>query len=219
MNITSLGHSCFEIEDKLNGVSVTLVTDPYDKETGLRLPKTRADIVTISHDHHDHNYAEAILGVDEKTPFIINRPGEYEFRGVFATGIGCYHDKEEGIKMGKSTMFKIDFGETCLLHCGDLATALSENQIEKIGEVDVLFIPVGGKYTLDAKEAAEVVRQIEPRIVIPMHYKVPGLNIDIAGVDAFCKEMGSTGEKMSKFKFQKKDLPAEETKLIILEKE
>jgi len=219
MNITSLGHSCFEIEDKINGVPVVLVTDPYDKETGLRLPKTRADIVTVSHDHHDHNNVEAILGTEDKPPFIIDRPGEYEFKGMFVTGIGCYHDKEEGSKLGKSTMYKIESEDICVLHCGDLATTLSEAQLEKIGEVDVLLIPVGGKYTLDAKDAADVVRQIDPRIVIPMHYKVPGLNIDIAGVEAFCKEMGSNGEKMTKFKFQKKDLPSEEIKLIILEKE
>jgi len=202
MNITWLGQSCFEIEDKISGIPVVLVTDPYDKDIGLRLPKTRADIVTVSHDHHDHNYVEGIIGVDEKTPFIIDRPGEYEFRGMFVTGIGSYHDKEEGAKLGKSTMYKI-----------------SEAQIEKIGEVDILLIPVGGKYTLDAKDAAEVVRQIEPRVVIPMHYKIPGLNIDISGVEAFCKEMGSEGERMNKFKFQKKDLPIEETKFIILEKE
>jgi len=219
MNISYLGHSCFLIEEKINGLPVALVTDPYDKEIGLRLPKTRADIVTVSHDHHDHNYVEGIIGIEDKPPFVIDRPGEYEFRGMFITGIGCYHDKEEGAKLGKSTMYKIETDELCILHCGDLATVLSEAQLEKIGEVDVLIIPVGGTWTLGAKDAAEVVRQIEPRVVIPMHYKVPGLNIDIEGVEAFCKEMGSAGEKMSKFKFQKKDLPAEETKLIILEKE
>ncbi|KKR05853.1 MAG: Zn-dependent hydrolase of the beta-lactamase fold-like protein [Parcubacteria group bacterium GW2011_GWC2_39_14] len=219
MNITWLGQSCFEIEDKISGIPVVLVTDPYDKDIGLRLPKTRADIVTVSHDHHDHNYVEGIIGVDEKTPFIIDRPGEYEFRGMFVTGIGSYHDKEEGAKLGKSTMYKIESEDLCILHCGDLGTTLSEAQIEKIGEVDILLIPVGGKYTLDAKDAAEVVRQIEPRVVIPMHYKIPGLNIDISGVEAFCKEMGSEGERMNKFKFQKKDLPIEETKFIILEKE
>jgi len=185
MNITWLGHSCFQLEEKINGIPVALVTDPYDKETGLRLPKTRADIVTVSHDHHDHNFVEGVTGVDEQTPFIVDRPGEYEFRGMFVTGIGCYHDKEEGAKLGKSTMYKIESEDICVLHCGDLATTLSEAQIEKIGEVDVLLLPVGGKYTLDAKDAAEVVRQIEPRVVIPMHYKTPGLTIDIDGVESF----------------------------------
>lgn len=218
MNLTWLGHSCFKIEEKNNGDSVTVLTDPYGKECGLKLPKTRTDIVTISHLHDDHCNMEQVAGVDDKGPFIIDRPGEYEVKNVFIMGIGAYHDKKEGAERGKSTIFKIEVGDLTVVHLGDLGTSLSDRQLTKIGDVDILLIPVGGKYTITAKEAAEVVRQIEPRIVIPMHYKLPGLKIDIDGPEAFIKEMGGVSEKLPKLKISKKDLAAEETKLIILEK-
>lgn len=133
-------------------------------------------------------------------------------------GIGAYHDKKEGAERGKSTIFKIEVGDLTVVHLGDLGTSLSDRQLTKIGDVDILLIPVGGKYTITAKEAVEVVRQIEPRIVIPMHYKLPGLKIDLDGPEAFIKEMGGVSERLPKLKVSKKDLAAEETKLIILEK-
>ncbi len=216
MNITHLGHSCFKLEEKVENNAVSVVTDPYDKSCGLRLPKTRADIVTVSHDHEDHNNSVAILPINEKV-MVFDRPGEYESAGVFLTGIGSYHDKEEGSERGNSTMFKIDMGGMKVLHLGDLGTKLSDAQIGAIGDIDILLIPVGGKYTIDAKEAAEVVRQLEPRIVIPMHYKVKGLKYDIEGVDKFIKQVGLKAEKTAKLKVAKKDLPQEETRLVVFE--
>jgi L-ascorbate metabolism protein UlaG (beta-lactamase superfamily) len=219
MNITWHGQSCFKIEEKIKGQLVTVVTDPYENEaTGLRLPKMKAEIVTVSHDHDDHNNYGSILPVDSEQPKLIDRPGEYEANGVFVAGIGAYHDKKSGEELGKSVMYKMDIGGIKLLHLGDLGTTLSDAQLEKIDDVDVLFVPVGGKYTIDAKEAAEVVRQVEPRIVIPMHYSIPGLKYDIESVDKFKKEMGNNAEEVSKLKISKKDLPQEEIKLVILEK-
>lgn len=218
MMITWLGHSCFKIEEKVEGRPVVILTDPYDQETtGLRLPKIRADIVTISHAHGDHANGDAVLGVEKERPLIFDRPGEYEAGGVFVQGIGAYHDKKEGAERGKSTMFRISMGGLNLLHLGDLGTELSDQQLSLIGDIDILFVPVGGKYTIDAAEAAEVTRQIEPRLVIPMHYKIPGLTLDIAGVDAFKKQMGNGASAEAKLKVNKKDLLAEETRLVILE--
>jgi len=218
MNITWLGQSCFKIEEKLTGNNVVIVTDPYTKEVGFKLPKTRADIVTVSHDHFDHNNYADVLGVDEDRPMLFDRPGEYERKGIFINGIGSYHDKKEGAERGKSIMFKFDIGGINVLHLGDLGTKLSDAQLSKIENVDILLIPVGGKYTIDAAEAAEVIRQVDPRIVIPMHYKIPGLSVDIDKIDKFEKEFGAKAEKMAKLKIAKKDLPVDETKLVILEK-
>ncbi len=217
MNITWLGHSCFKFEEKINGQNFVIVTDPYDKSTGLKLPKTKADLITVSHYHDDHSNYEAIEA-NERQPVLLDRPGEYEVGGVFVFGIGSFHDKKQGAEYGKSVMFKFNIEGVKILHLGDLGTTLSDKQLEKIEDVDILLIPVGGKYTVDAKVAAEIVRQIEPRIVVPMHYKIPGLTLDVDGVENFKKEMGSGAEVVSKLKISKKDLPQEETKVVIFEK-
>jgi L-ascorbate metabolism protein UlaG (beta-lactamase superfamily) len=218
MNIYWLGHSCFKIEEKINGLAVTIVTDPYGASLGLKMTKTKADIVTVSHGHDDHANVGAINGIEKDMPMVFDRPGEYEVKNAFITGIGAYHDKKEGAERGKSTMFLIDLDGVKVLHLGDLGTALSDQQLEKIGEVDVLLVPIGGKYTINATEAAEVVRQIEPRIVIPMHYKTPELKIEIDGLDKFKKEMGNKFETLDKLKVSKKDLPQDEVKVVILGK-
>lgn len=216
MQITWLGQSCFKIQAKTDIGEVTIITDPFSDEIGLKMPKVEADIATISHNHHDHSN---IKSLPEQT-FIINGPGEYEIKGVFIYGFSSFHDEESGAKRGKNIIYTIkliDEGIT-LAHLGDLGKTLNNEELEFLAKVDVLLVPVGGTYTLDAKKAVEVVNQIEPRIVIPMHYKIPGLNIDIAGVDNFCHEMGVTVEKLSKLKIAKKDLPVEETKVIVLER-
>ena len=218
MNISWLGHSCFKMEEKIKGQQITILTDPFDKGTGLRLPKIKAEMVTVSHYHDDHSNVAGVHPVEGKDLVVIDRPGEYEVAGVFVFGIGSYHDKKQGQELGKSVMFKFDIGGIKVLHMGDIGTTLSDLQLEKVDEVDVLLIPVGGKYTVNAKEAAEIVRQIEPRIVIPMHYKIPGLKIDIDGLDNFRKEMGNKAETVNKLKIAKKDLPVDDVKLIILEK-
>ena len=195
-----------------------MVTDPYNAEVGFKLPRLTADIVTVSHDHFDHNNVAGVSGT-EGEPFVIASPGEFEVKGVFVYGNSFWHDKTEGKDRGSSTAYCIEMEGISLAHLGDLGHTLNEEQIEKLDGVDILFVPVGGKWTLGASEAVEVINEIEPRIVIPMHYKIPGLKVDVETIDKFLKEMGaSKAERLPKLKISKKDLPQEETKVIVLEK-
>ena len=211
MTITWYGHSCFRLESK----DVLLLTDPFSPEIGLRPPKIKDNIILISHQHYDHNNIE---GAPPDT-FLIKGPGEYEVKGVFIKGIQSFHDKSQGQERGLNTIYVIKMEDMVLAHLGDFGEGrLSEEQIEKIGDVDALMIPIGGTYTLNYKEAVEVINQIEPKIVIPMHYKVQGLKLDIDGPEKFLKEMSLAPEKAEKsYKIQKKNLPAEEMKLVLFE--
>jgi L-ascorbate metabolism protein UlaG (beta-lactamase superfamily) len=216
MQITWNGHSSFKIITKTPSGEVTLITDPFSKEIGFKFPKSSADIVTVSHDHYDHNNASEISG----EPFVITRPGEYEVKGIFVYGFNTFHDEKNGAERGKNTIYTmqlIDEGIS-LAHLGDLGHVLSNKDLENLEKIDILFVPVGGTYSLNAKQAVEVINQIEPRIVIPMHYKTPDLKIDLASVDAFCKELGACTEKTSKFKIAKKDLPQEDMKIVVMER-
>ncbi len=209
MTITWFGHSCFRLETKNSSILI----DPFDKEIGLKPPKIKDDIVLVSHDHFDHNN----LGGMNPGAFVINTPGEYEKQGVYVRGIMSYHDKEEGKERGYNTIYVIRDEDMTVCHLGDLGQAkLTDAQVEDIGDIDILMIPVGGKYTIDYKEAVEVIGQIEPKIVIPMHYKLKDLNLDVDGPDKFLKEVGLTPEKVDKFKIAKKLLPVEEMKLVML---
>jgi len=212
MIITWQGHSCFKIQDKIGPEGVTLATDPFSKETGLKVPNFEADIVTISHDHFDHNNASALRG----QPFIINCAGEYDFKGVLIEGIDSSHDDKNGAERGPNIIYRIEIDDISVAHLGDLGQALDNAQLEKLVGTDVLLIPVGGKYTLDAQKAVEVISQIEPRIIIPMHYKTKDLKIDIETVDKFIKELGLAPTYEEKLKISKKDLPQEDMELVIL---
>ena len=212
MYITWLGHACF----RLQGKEVTLVTDPYEESIGLKLPRNlTADIVTVSHNHYDHNNVSAVKG----NPFIISDPGEYEVKKVFIYGISSYHDKSRGKERGLNTIYLIKMDNLSICHLGDLGHPLTEEQLNQLESVDILMIPVGGVCTINASESLKVISQIEPRIVIPMHYKIPGLKVDIAALGKFCKEAGvSEKEKIKKLKITQKDLPQEETKIVLMEK-
>lgn len=213
MEIIWHGHSCFTIKGK----SATLVTDPYGK-IGLKLPKLKADIVTVSHDHESHNNVAAVEG----NPQIFDWPGEYEKSGVLLTGVSSFHypesEGEEGAKRGRNNIFHFEMDDIKFCHLGDLGHKLTDAMIEMIGDVDVLMIPVGGGTTIDHKKAHEVVEQIDPRIVIPMHYKIDGLERDdLAGVDVFMKEVGSHVEAQESFKAKSRaELPEETTEFVIL---
>jgi len=216
MTISWLGQSCFKIQGK----DVALVTDPYGAGVGFKLPRLSAQIVTVSHDHDDHNNIDGVHGESGENPFIITGPGEYEVKGVFVYGIPFWHDKSEGQEHGESTAYRIEMEGISIAHLGDLGHPLSEEQVAKLDGVDILLIPVGGKRTIGAREAAEIINEIEPRVVVPMHYKIPGLKIDLEPVDKFLKEMGaSKAEHLPKLKITKKDLPQEETKIIILDRD
>lgn len=216
MIITWQGHSCFKIQDKIGPDGATVVTDPFDKDLGLKadlkVPNFEADIVTVSHHHHDHNNAAALRGA----PFIIESAGEYDVKGVLIEGIDAYHDEKKGAERGGNIIYRIEIDDISVTHLGDLGHILDNAQLEKLAGTDILLIPVGGKYTLDAKKAVEVISQIEPRIVIPMHYKTKDSKLDIDGVEKFVKEIGLTPTYEEKLKISKKDLPAEDMELIIL---
>lgn len=213
MIITWLGHSCFKIQTP----QATIVIDPYGNDIGIRFPRVTADFVLVTHDHSDHSNVSGVGG----TPYVASTPGEYEVRGVFAHGIPAFHDAAEGKERGRITMFRLEAEGLALAHLGDFGQPkLTDEQFEALNGVDILFVPVGGHYTIDAKAAVEVITQLEPRIVIPMHYKIPGLDakrFPIDGVEKFIKQMGITSNgHEDKLKISKKDLPQEETKVIIL---
>lgn len=213
MFISYLGHACFKLQDKIGPEGVTVVTDPFDKDLGLKVPNFEADIVTVSHKHSDHSNSAALRG----NPFVVDAPGEYEIKGVMLQGVESFHDDKNGAERGANIVFRIEIDGVSFAHLGDLGHVLSDEELEQLGVIDVLLIPVGGKYTLDAKRAVEVVNQIEPRIVIPMHYKLPGSKLDIDGSEKFVKELGVEPKREEKLKLNKKDLPQEGMDLIILE--
>ncbi len=162
-----------------------VITDPYSPEMGYSsLGKLTPNIVTLSHQHKNHSYVDGLGGR------IIKGPGEYEIANTLVTGVATFHDREEGRERGKNTVYNIELDEVSVCHLGDLGHVLSAQQVEDIGNVDVLLIPVGGVTTINATTAAEVVRQLEPKIVVPMHYKTPAIGGDLEPVDRFLKEMG-----------------------------
>ena len=214
MDITFLGHSSFRIKGK----NVTLVTDPYyAKLVGLKYPRVSADIVTVSHGHDDHNKVENVSGVKK----VISGPGEYEIMGVSIIGIASFHDDKKGKLRGKNTVYVIEMDGLRLVHLGDLGHKLSDNILEGIGNVDVLMIPVGGEYTIGPSTAADIVRDVEPRTTIPMHYQMKGLNPEIFGkltsVDAFLSDVGLSAETMDKLTIKKESL-GEDQKVVVLER-
>jgi L-ascorbate metabolism protein UlaG (beta-lactamase superfamily) len=213
MFITYLGHSCFKFQDKTGPEGVTVITDPFNKNIGLKEPHFEADIVTVSHNHDDHNNVAALRG----QPFIIDSAGEYDIKDISIEGIDSYHDNSEGKERGKNIIYRFNIDDLLVVHLGDLGQKqLDTKQLEKLEGTDILLIPVGGKFTLDAKMAVEIIAQIEPRIVIPMHYKVKDLKLDIDGLDKFVKEFGVKPREEEKLKISKKDLPAEDMELVVL---
>lgn len=212
MIITYIGHSCFKLQDKVGPDGLTLTTDPYDKSIGLKVPNFETDIVTVSHDHYDHNNVKALRG----EPFVVNCAGEYDYKGIGVHGVESYHDGHEGKDRGSNVIYRIEMDDISVSHLGDLGHVLNDKQLDLLVGTDILLIPVGGKYTIDAKKAVEVVSQVEPRIVIPMHYKAPNLKLDIDGVDKFIKELGLKPTEEEKLKIAKKDLPQEDMELVVL---
>ncbi|HOO52795.1 MAG TPA: MBL fold metallo-hydrolase [Methanothrix sp.] len=164
LKISWLGHSCFKIEDDSGKV---VVTDPFDESVGYPPPRIRADVVALSHDHHDHNNVKALKG----DPAVVRGPGKKAAAGIEFEGIASYHDDRGGKLRGKNTIFCFEMDGVRVCHLGDLGHLLSEKEVAALGRVDVLMIPVGGAFTLDGEGAKKVVGQINPRIVMPMHFK------------------------------------------------
>lgn len=180
MLIKYLGHSAFLMRSR-DGVRI--ITDPYSPTQGVnyRPIKEEADIVTISHKHWDHNEADAVRG----NPDIIRKEGREEAKGIRIIGIPSYHDTSGGRERGKNIIYIYEVEGMRVCHLGDLGHELSEEQISRMGKIDICFIPVGGTYTIGPEEAKRIIEAIDPKIVIPMHFKTPSLNFPITGVEEF----------------------------------
>jgi L-ascorbate metabolism protein UlaG (beta-lactamase superfamily) len=203
------GHACF----RLRGRDTTVVTDPYDRSIGYPPLKLAADLVTVSHDDPQHAAAGAVQTNGSKMRWI-DSPGEYEVAGALIEGVITYRDKEHGKLNGKNTAFLIHLDDMSVCHLGALAHTLSQGQIETLKDADILLVPVGGGMALSATEAAEVVSQLEPRIVIPMYYGTPGMNLE--GVDRFCKELAVDDLAVQpRLSLNKSALP-DETRVVLL---
>jgi L-ascorbate metabolism protein UlaG (beta-lactamase superfamily) len=181
MEITWLGHSCFLIRGK----EQTIITDPCHPDLGYRLGEPEADIMTVSHFHPGHSYIEGVA--DE--PKQIKSPGEYEIGGTFITGISTFHDNKKGELKGKNTIYVIETDGITLCHLGDLGHPLGPNLVEELGDVDILFLPVGEVSTIPVDTAVEIVRQLEPPIIIPMHYKTEVFTGNLSLVGKFLDKM------------------------------
>ncbi len=221
MQIIWHGQSCFQIlTTRGKNNSLNIVIDPFDETLGLRIPKLEADILLVTHPHSDHKNIKAVQPVAGKVnPFLIQGPGEYEVEGAFIQGIHSWHDEKEGKERGENTIYTIEVEDLKLCHLGDLGQKeLTEEQLEKIDEIDILMIPVGGGYTISAKEAMKVMAQIEPKITIPMHYQIPKLKLELDGIDKFLRTLGIKKiEAIKKLTIKKKDILPEEAKIIVLQ--
>jgi L-ascorbate metabolism protein UlaG (beta-lactamase superfamily) len=203
MEITYLGHSSF----KLRGKKMTVVTDPFDpKYVGLAWPRVSADLITVSHHHKDHDYIKGVSGTTKTAkPKVIDVPGEFEINEVGVLGVTGSH----GEGRGEVVMFNISIDGVNVLHLGDLAKKLTDRQIEKLGRVEVLLLPVGGKYTLGPRGAIEVISQLEPNWVVPMHYQTEGLkfNGELKSLDSFIQATGKEPQKQEKLVAEVSRLP------------
>lgn len=213
MDIVYLGHSSF----RLKGRTASLVTDPFDPSyVGLKFPRVSADIITISHDHIDHNKKELVDEVKK----VISGPGEYEIMEVSIIGIATFHDAKKGVERGKNTIYVVEIDGIRIAHLGDLGHKLNEKTFEGIGEIDVLMIPVGGEYTVGPSEAVQIMQMIEPSITIPMHYFVEGMNKEKFGklskVEDFLKETGVSVTREKKLSVKASDL-SEEQKIVVMD--
>jgi L-ascorbate metabolism protein UlaG (beta-lactamase superfamily) len=182
VKIRWFGHACFLLESQ-DGTKI--VTDPFDGSVGYKIPMVEADIVTVSHDHYDHNYVEGVQG----DPEIMKSPGDYTIGGISIKGIPTFHDEVKGSKRGANIIFVFEIDGIRICHMGDLGHLLSKTQLEEIGDVDILMIPVGGTFTLDAEGAKAVLEQFSPKIIIPMHFKTPDISLPIDPVDNFLEIM------------------------------
>lgn len=204
------GYSSIRIESKNGDMVSTLVTDPFENESSIRFPRTvEPDLLVLSHeDRKRFNLA----GVSGK-PFIVSRPGEYEAKGVFVHGI------QDGSVSDQQLVHRITTEGMAIAFLGSMKRKPTNEELEKLENIDILVLPVGGGDVMDAEAAADIVQTIEPRIVVPVHYQIAGLKAKLDGVDAFCKHMGACQrEESNRLKIQKKDLPADNILIAVLER-
>ncbi len=210
MQISWLGLSAFEINTKNQNGEVVLITDPYDNQSGLRFPRTlEGHLVLTSHHSENANNVSAITG----HPYVINMPGEFEVHGVFVFGMNI---PLAGNRMDH-TMYRLEMEGMSLAHLGVLDRVLTDEELKQLSQIDILMIPVGGNGVLTPAKAADVVAQIEPRVVIPMMYQLPNLKTTYETVEVFCKAMGACRrEEVNKYKVTRKDLPADDLLIVTL---
>lgn len=204
MKIRWHGHACFEIGDR-----VTVVTDPHDgKSIGIKPPQTKADIALISHDHFDHNCIRVVQGRDTK---VFDREGAFSKYDVKVWGVKAYHDDSLGSKRGEIVLFKFTIGGVNFCHLSDLGHVPENSIIQKLGSIDILFVPVGNVFTIGPRDAWRVIEIIKPKVAIPMHYRVGGLSLSIKPVDPFLKDAdeNSIVRVGNEIDFEKEDLPGE----------
>ena len=197
------GHSCFEITNE-----VTLVTDPHDgKSIGIHAPSVTGDIVLVSHDHYDHN---SVKSVEKDGSKIVTDTRKRNISNVEIKGFETFHDESHGEKRGNNIIYKFTMEDIAFCHMGDLGHDLDENTVQKIGDVDILFIPIGGTFTLDATQAWRLIKKVKPRIAVPMHYKIGGLSLPITEIEPFLEkskyEIFKVGNEID---IEKEDLPDE----------
>jgi len=209
MEIVWLGHSCFRIRGK----EATIVTDPFDKTLGYPVRKPTASIVTVSHNHPQHSFVDGITG----DPRVVSRPGEYDIANVFINGIATFHDNEKGAVRGKNTVFFMEIDEVKVCHLGDIGHVPTSEQIEQMSGVDILMVPVGGLSTINAAAAAETIGLLEPKLIIPMHFKTEVVKMELEPLEHFIKVMGLK-EVISqpKLNVTKSSLPLE-IKVLVLD--
>ncbi|MFQ6100857.1 MAG: MBL fold metallo-hydrolase [Anaerolineae bacterium] len=210
MEIAWYGQTCFRLSER--GLA-TIVTDPYPPDVGLEYPRSRADIVTVSHDDPRCRYTKGVRG-----PFkLLDGPGEYEIGGVFITGSSTFADGKRGVSRGLNTVFTFDFDGLTVCHLGQLGHVPTQSQVEDLGTVNILLVPVGGGGSLTPARASEVISLFEPSLVIPMYYKVQGLKVSLGTLNRFLKEMGlEKVESQEVLKVSRTNL-SEETQVVVLE--
>jgi len=211
MKVKWLGHACFLL---VSEVGLRIITDPYivDQNLSYSPIKEIADIVVVSHDHDDHNNVSAVQG----KPEVLKGSGLKTAKGLQFRGVATYHDTTQGKQRGTNTVFCFSLDGIKLCHLGDLGHLLSQAQVDEVGTVDILFIPVGGFYTIDAAGASQVCDQLKPKVVIPMHFRTPQCTYPIAGVDNFLR--GKKNVKRvdsSEIEFRPEELPTA-TEIVIL---
>ncbi len=210
MEITYLGHAGFRIRSK-DGV---VIIDPAPQPYGVALKGVSADIVCVTHSHTDHSFIDPIGG----DPKIIRGPGEYEIGNMLITGVRTFHDTNRGAERGPNTVYVIHTEDISLCHLGDLGHDLDAKQIDQIGDIDVLMLPVGGHYTINAKTAVDIVSELDPRVIIPMHYATPALTekgITLDSADVFCKALGTPlPDPLPKLSLTRTSMPAESQVVI-----
>ena len=211
MEITWYGHSCFRLTERNYA---TVVTDPYDhKAVGYDALKLKADIVTVSHDAPGHNNMDAVKGSEH----IIDGAGEFEIGGVFITAVQTAGGGKKTKDKSRNTLYVFDYEGITVAHLGDLLEVPTQSEVEALGTVNVLLLPVGGGNSLNAAIAAEVVSTIEPNIVIPMHYATEGAKVKLEPLSKFLKEMGlGKIEALPSLKATRSSLP-QETKVVVLD--